>query len=364
MDQAPSRRSTCHDGLETTLKILGHKLRKGIDGRSRVRPHPPPDLRLRQRAQPGLDQPDRQRHRCHGREQGTLTLRTSRQTRLRRRRSRATTAPASPHKSSAASSSPSSPPKARAREPASASTSPAASSRPATRGRSASSPSRGRRASRSGCRWRWRSRGRAFGRRLHPPAKGPAGSAGVLAGLLTSFFELVRLAQARRRSQEAAWRQDSIALRRTREHPPEGARRMVRHRKFTVAQPERARLRPARFDGPDLRQRLVRPNDHQRLARLNARLGTYRGHPGSLRGLPGHTHTLHKQYRGAAPIALGRNQRSVSSDSHFWAALPKRSSKAAPDSRSPPQRAGAVSEQGQGSRPEGQTPPCKRQTPP
>ena len=62
------RRSTSTTALEATLTILRHKLKHTrIKVAARVRRRGPADLRLRLRAQPGLDQPARQRDRRAGR---------------------------------------------------------------------------------------------------------------------------------------------------------------------------------------------------------------------------------------------------------------------------------------------------------
>ena len=53
-----------HEGLETTLTVLNHKLKHtAIRGRARLRPHAAEADRARLRAQPGLDEPARQRDR-------------------------------------------------------------------------------------------------------------------------------------------------------------------------------------------------------------------------------------------------------------------------------------------------------------
>ena len=68
MDQGPVQEIDIHQGLDTTLLILNHQLKQRRHGDARVRPHAAEDLRARQRAQPGVDEPDRQRHRRHGRQ--------------------------------------------------------------------------------------------------------------------------------------------------------------------------------------------------------------------------------------------------------------------------------------------------------
>ena len=66
MDRAPLRTVDVHEGLDATLTMLSHKLGDDIKVRPRVRPQPPPDRRLRRRAEPGVDEPHRQRHRRDG----------------------------------------------------------------------------------------------------------------------------------------------------------------------------------------------------------------------------------------------------------------------------------------------------------
>ena len=64
LDQAPRQTVDIHEGLESTLSLLGHKLRGEAD---RDRPRPRPRAAGRRGvglgAQPGLDEPDRQRDR-------------------------------------------------------------------------------------------------------------------------------------------------------------------------------------------------------------------------------------------------------------------------------------------------------------
>ena len=67
MDRASMQRIDVTEGLESTLVMLGHKLRDGVDGRARLRRRRAPDRRVRRRAQPGVDQPHRQRRRRDGR---------------------------------------------------------------------------------------------------------------------------------------------------------------------------------------------------------------------------------------------------------------------------------------------------------
>ena len=63
IDRAPVQGEVdLRDGLDNTLIILSHKIRqKNVDGRQRLRPRPPADLRLCRRAQPGVDQHPGQR---------------------------------------------------------------------------------------------------------------------------------------------------------------------------------------------------------------------------------------------------------------------------------------------------------------
>ena len=67
LDQAPVQDVDIHEGLENTLIILKHKLRRGIRVRRDFAEELPRVCRLRQRAQPGLDESYRQRCRRPGR---------------------------------------------------------------------------------------------------------------------------------------------------------------------------------------------------------------------------------------------------------------------------------------------------------
>ena len=96
----------------------------------------PRDRGVRRRAQPGLDQPHRQRRRRDGRRRHAAARRPRRDGDARRRRDRRHRARACPPRSRPARSSRSSPPRTSARAPASASTSPAGSSSSGTAARS------------------------------------------------------------------------------------------------------------------------------------------------------------------------------------------------------------------------------------
>ena len=69
LDEAPLERVDVHAGIEDTLVILSHQLKYGENGvnvKTIIR-GVTPDLRLRGRAQPGVDQPHPQRDSGHGR---------------------------------------------------------------------------------------------------------------------------------------------------------------------------------------------------------------------------------------------------------------------------------------------------------
>ena len=64
MDRGELVEVDLHEGLETTLIVLGHRLKHTVDpGRARLRPRPAPADRARLRAQPGVDEPARERDR-------------------------------------------------------------------------------------------------------------------------------------------------------------------------------------------------------------------------------------------------------------------------------------------------------------
>ena len=65
MDQAPVQDVDLTKGLENTLTIMAHKLKKGRDHQARLPSHAAAGELLRQRTEPGVDQYHRQRHRCH-----------------------------------------------------------------------------------------------------------------------------------------------------------------------------------------------------------------------------------------------------------------------------------------------------------
>ena len=122
MDRGEVVEADVHEGLETTLVVLGHKLKHtSIEVRARVRPQPAAADRPRVRAQPGLDQPDRQRDRRARRVGHDHDHHAARRRRARWSRS-PTTARASPPTCASASSSRSSPRRTSARARASGST--------------------------------------------------------------------------------------------------------------------------------------------------------------------------------------------------------------------------------------------------
>ena len=63
LDQAPVQEVDVHEGIDSTLVILRHKLKAGINVRARVRARSAAHLGLGQRAQSGLDEHPRQRGR-------------------------------------------------------------------------------------------------------------------------------------------------------------------------------------------------------------------------------------------------------------------------------------------------------------
>ena len=67
MDQTPVQNVDIVKSLETTLTIMNHKLKRGVTVRARLPAHSSSREFVRQRAESGLDQPDRQRRRRHGR---------------------------------------------------------------------------------------------------------------------------------------------------------------------------------------------------------------------------------------------------------------------------------------------------------
>ena len=162
-----------HEGLESTLTMLGHKLKQS-DVRSSATTTPSCRRSRRGlRAQPGLDQPRRQRDRRGGR-RGTISIRTCRRgtgDRGGRRRR-----PGMPARLQTRLFEPSSPPRRSARAPAWASTSSGASSRTTAEG-SQSRRDRARPASQSGSRSRIADdhdqHGRAHERDLHTPRRDP-----------------------------------------------------------------------------------------------------------------------------------------------------------------------------------------------
>ena len=128
MDRDDVQEVDLHKGLETTLKILGHRLKHGdVRVERAVRPRAAAGAGARVAAQPGVDEPARQRHRRRWTATARSSVRTCRVDdevlgRGRRRRPRHARG-----ECATASSSRSSPPRTSARAPASASTSPAAS---------------------------------------------------------------------------------------------------------------------------------------------------------------------------------------------------------------------------------------------
>ena len=67
LDRAPYQEVDVHDLLDSTLLMLGAQDRPGHHGGQGLRPDAAQDPRVRGRAQPGLDEPDRQRRLRHGR---------------------------------------------------------------------------------------------------------------------------------------------------------------------------------------------------------------------------------------------------------------------------------------------------------
>ena len=68
MDRAPFERADIHVGLKSTLAMLARQARRGHRRSSRTSTATlPPVPALRRRAQPGVDQPDRQRRPGDGR---------------------------------------------------------------------------------------------------------------------------------------------------------------------------------------------------------------------------------------------------------------------------------------------------------
>ena len=63
LDRGAEQEIDLHDGLESTLTMLGHKIGQGIEVVREYDPDAAAHHRLRGRAQPGLDEPDRQRFR-------------------------------------------------------------------------------------------------------------------------------------------------------------------------------------------------------------------------------------------------------------------------------------------------------------
>ena len=152
----PCRRSTSTRGIDSTLVILRHKLKAGIDVRREYAPDLPRisawGSELNQVWTNILDNAaDALADRDQGRQRRDHDPHAARG-RLRRRRDRATTAPASRPRSRTGSSRRSSRPSRPARGRASASTSATGSSCTGTAAISASARGRARRRSRSGCR--------------------------------------------------------------------------------------------------------------------------------------------------------------------------------------------------------------------
>ena len=67
LDKGPFERIDIHEGIDNTLLILKHKWKKGVNVVRDYDRRPARGLRPGRRAQPGMDQHHRQRHRCHGR---------------------------------------------------------------------------------------------------------------------------------------------------------------------------------------------------------------------------------------------------------------------------------------------------------
>ena len=68
MDQAPEQEIDVHRGFDSTLTMLKFRLKRGVEVKREFDPILPRIFARRKRAEPGLDQPHRQRHRCHGRQ--------------------------------------------------------------------------------------------------------------------------------------------------------------------------------------------------------------------------------------------------------------------------------------------------------
>ena len=80
LDQAPRQTVDIHEGLESTLSLLGHKLRaKQVEIVRDFDPELPRRRGVGLRAEPGLDEPDRQRGRRARRRRAASRLRTRRQ---------------------------------------------------------------------------------------------------------------------------------------------------------------------------------------------------------------------------------------------------------------------------------------------
>ena len=67
LDRAPFQVVDVHELLDSTLMMLGGKIRRRDHRGQGLRPHAAPDPGLPGRAEPGLDEPDRQRGVGHGR---------------------------------------------------------------------------------------------------------------------------------------------------------------------------------------------------------------------------------------------------------------------------------------------------------
>ena len=68
MDQTPVQNVDIVKSLETTLTIMNHKLKHGVVVKRDYETHSSSGEFVRQRAESGVDQPHRQRHRRHGRQ--------------------------------------------------------------------------------------------------------------------------------------------------------------------------------------------------------------------------------------------------------------------------------------------------------
>ena len=144
LDRTSLHQVDVHEGIDSTLDDAGGEARRRRRSSAPSAADVVADRRLRRRAQPGVDQPDRQRHRRDGRCRDAADIdaprRSARDGRRHDRLGRRHAAPTCRRGSSSRSS----PPRTWARAPASASTSPDASSSSAITATSRSTPARER----------------------------------------------------------------------------------------------------------------------------------------------------------------------------------------------------------------------------